>query len=313
MALTNALFKVFEPYKDIIKSSEIPVKTSIITLVLYGFKAFLQEIVFNCPRDFHILYGSLFICGPAVILFCLSMLISESFWTLVTGCCRLQSRKRRLVWWKSSKSIYLSLLPPSMWLVFAFMEGDFYTCLTLGPFKVAKERITDPIALSALQDKFASAKSVSAIISWAMLISLTLIVTIAVTLSRLFAQVDPKLQGEIEFDEIEAQEAVELWNAKLKKLAKAQAHKVIQEVEKLAEDSNVAEQIRRGESYLKQLYPRYGGVVSGHYRDNNWRPREVEIVSEQEDFHDHDAASADHLLINATKLRSYGARHTTSI
>lgn len=200
-----------------------------------------------------------------------------------------------------------------MWLVFAFMEGDFYTCLTLGPFKVAKERITDPIALSALQDKFASAKSVSAIISWAMLISLTLIVTIAVTLSRLFAQVDPKLQGEIEFDEIEAQQAVELWNAKLKKLAKAQAHKVIQEVEKLAEDSDVTEQIRRGESYLKQLYPRYGGVVSGHYRDNNWRPREVEIVSEQEDFHDHDAASADHLLINATKLRSYGARHTTSI
>lgn len=200
-----------------------------------------------------------------------------------------------------------------MWLVFAFMEGDFYTCLTLGPFKVAKEGITDPIALSALQDKFASAKSVSAIISWVMLISLTLIVTIAVTLSRLLAQVDPKLQGEIEFDEIEAQEAVELWNAKLKKLAKAEAHKVIQEVEKLAEDSNVAEQIRRGESYLKQLYPRYGGVVSGHYRDNNWRPREVEIVSEQEDFHDHDAASADHLLINATKVRSYGARHTTSI
>ena len=116
MALTNALFKVFEPYKDIIKSSEIPVKTSIITLVLYGFKEFLQEIVFNCPRDFHILYSSLFICGPAVILFCLSMLISESFWTLVTGCCRLQSRKRRLVWWKSSKK-HLFISPSSLYVV----------------------------------------------------------------------------------------------------------------------------------------------------------------------------------------------------
>lgn len=311
--MTSALFNVFAPYKDIIASSEIPVKTSIITLTLYGFKAFLQEVVFNCPRNYHILYGCLFICGPAVILFCLSMLISESFWTLVTGCCRLQSRKRRLVWWKSSKSIYLSLLPPCIWLIFAFMEGDFYVCLSLGPFKVAKEKVTDSKALEALQDQYASAKSFSVIISWAMLISLTVFVTIVVTLSRLLAQVDPKLQGEIEFDEIEAQEAVKLWNAKLQTLAKAQALEVIQEVEEMAQDSDLAEQIRRGESYLKQLYPRYAGVVSGHYRNNSWRPRDVQVTREQEDLIDHRAASAEQLLINAKKVRNYGGRHTTSL
>ena len=313
MAMTSALFRVFEPYKDIITRSEIPVKTSLITLILYGFKAFLQQIVFNCPRDDHILYGCLFICGPAVILFCLSMLISESFWTLVTGCCRLQSRKRRLVWWKSSKSIYLSLLPPCIWLIFAFMEGDFYVCLKLGPFKVAKEKAADSSALEAIQEKFASAKSFSVIISWIMLIALTLSITLVVTLSRLFAQVDPKLKGEIEFDQIEAQEAVELWNAKLKTLAKAQAFEVIQEIEKMAKDSDVSEQIRRGEAYLKQLYPRYAGVVSGHYRDNIWRPRDVQITSEQEDITDLRNGSTEHLLVNTMKVRSYGLRHTTSL
>ncbi|XP_078349373.1 uncharacterized protein LOC144634326 [Oculina patagonica] len=310
MALTSSLFEVFQPYTDIIHSAEIPVKTSIITLILYGFKAFLQQLVFDCPRDYHILYGCLFICGPAVILFCLSMLISESFWTLVTGCCRLVSRKRKLVWWKSSKSIYLSLLPPCIWLIFAFMEGDFYVCLTLGPIVVAKENAVDVKSRETIQQQFAQAKSISVIISWVMLITLTVTVTAVVTLSRILAQVDPKLQGEIEFDEIEAQEAVKLWNKRLETLAKTQAFEVIEEVSNTFKDvknPDVSEQIRRGAAYLKKLYPRYGGVVSGHFRNDRWR----EILDGGVDKR----SSSTELLINDKKvMKGYASlRHTTSI
>ena len=305
-AMTRSLFEVFQPYTDIIHSSEIPIKTSIITLTLYGFKAFLQQLVFDCPRDYHILYGCLFICGPAVILFCLSMLISESFWTLVTGCCRLQSRKRKLVWWKSSKSVYLSLLPPCIWLIFAFMEGDFYVCLTLGSIEAAQEKAVDLSARETIQQQFAQAKSISVIISWVMLITLTVTVTVCVTLSRILAQVDPKLQGEIEFDEIEAQEAVKLWNGRLEALAKKQAFEVIEEVSntfKDVKDPDVSEQIRRGAAYLKKLYPRYGGVVSGHFRNDHWR----EILEKR-------SSSSTELLINEKKVwKGYGLRHTTSI
>ncbi|KAJ7323467.1 cation channel [Desmophyllum pertusum] len=312
MTMARSLFEVFQPYTDIITSAEIPVKTSIITLILYGFKAFLQQLVFDCPRDYHILYGCLFICGPAIILFCLSMLISESFWTLVTGCCRLQSRKRKLVWWKSSKSVYLSLLPPCIWLIFAFMEGDFYVCLNLGPIKVAQENAADLRSRETIQQQFAQAKSVSVIISWVMLITLTVTVTVCVTLSRILAQVDPKLQGEIEFDEIEAQEAVMLWNSRLQILAKTQAFEVIEEVSntfKDVKDSDVSEEIRRGAAYLTQLYPRYGGVVSGHYRNDNWRPRDERF----RDILDQRSPSRE-LLINEKKvMRGYGLRHTTSI
>ena len=312
MAMTRSLFQVFQPYTEIIQSAEIPIKTSIITLTLYGFKAFLQQLVFDCPRHYHVLYGCLFICGPAVILFCLSMLISESFWTLVTGCCRLQSRKRKLVWWKSSKSVYLSLLPPCIWLVFAFMEGDFYVCLTLGPIEAALGNIDDSSAKETIKEQFAQAKSVSVIISWVMLISLTVIVTVCVTLSRILAQVDPKLQGEIEFDEIEAQEAVKLWNGRLEALAKNQAFEVIEEVSetfKDEKDSDVSEQIRRGAAYLKKLYPRYGGVVSGHFRNDSWRPRDEHL----RDILDKRSPSRE-LLINDKKvMRGYGLRHTTSI
>ena len=313
MALSRSLFEVVQPYTDCIAKSEMPVKTTVITGLLYGFKAFLQQIVFNCPRDHHILYGCLFICGPAVVLFCLSMLISESFWTLVTGCFRLQSRKRRLVWWKSSKSVYLSLLPPCIWFVFAFMEGDFYVCSTLGPIKPALDQATDESSREKIQEKFAQAKSLSAIISWCILITLVVTVTVCVTLSRILAQVDPKLQGEIEFDEIEAQEAVNLWNGRLQTLAKAQAFEVIEEVSNTfihdEEHSDVSEQVRRGAEYLKRLYPRYGGVVKGHFRNDSWRPRDERLRELL------DRSQSTEMLINADKkyIRGYGVRYTTSI
>ncbi|XP_068681627.1 calcium homeostasis modulator protein 6-like [Montipora foliosa] len=302
-----------EQYAEILRTVEVPVKTSLITLVLYGLKVFLQQIVFSCPSDHHVIYASLFICGPAVILFCLSMLISESFWTLVTGCCRLKTRTRRLVWWRSRKSVFLSFLPPYLWVIFAFMEGDFYACLILGPLRVAKLKAANSTALIAVQEQYISAKSVSAIISWMMAIVLTVSVTVAVTLTRLLAKVDPKLKGEIEFDEIEAQEAAKLWNARLSFLAKAQASKVMEKVDKISQDSDVVEQVKRGEAYLCELYPKFGGVVSGHFRDYNWIPEGVHLTDEQEDFSDRRTTSVNQLLINSKKVKDYGVRHTTSL
>lgn len=185
-------------------------------------------------------------------------------------------------------------------------------CLTLGPIEAALKNIDDSNANEKIKEQFAQAKSISVIISWVMLISLTVIVTVCVTLSRILAQVDPKLQGEIEFDEIEAQEAVKLWNSRLETLAKTQAFEVIEEVSetfKDEKDSDVSEEIRRGAAYLKKLYPRYGGVVSGHFRNDSWRPRDEHL----RDILDKRSPSRE-LLINDKKvMRGYGLRHTTSI
>lgn len=186
------------------------------------------------------------------------------------------------------------------------MEGDFYVCLTLGSIEAAQEKAVDLSARETIQQQFAQAKSISVIISWVMLITLTVTVTVCVTLSRILAQVDPKLQGEIEFDEIEAQEAVKLWNGRLEALAKKQAFEVIEEVSntfKDVKDPDVSEQIRRGAAYLKKLYPRYGGVVSGHFRNDHWR----EILEKR-------SSPSTELLINEKKVwKGYGLRHTTSI
>lgn len=184
-------------------------------------------------------------------------------------------------------------------------------CLTLGPIEAALKNVDDSSSKEKIEEKFAQAKSISVIISWVMLISLTVIVTVCVTLSRILAQVDPKFQGEIEFDEIEAQEAVKLWNGRLQTLAKTQAFEVIEEVSETFKDDkdDVSEQIRRGAAYLKKLYPRYGGVISGHFRNDSWRPRDEHM----RDILDRRSPSRE-LLINGKKvMRGYGLRHTTSI
>lgn len=231
----------------------------------------------------------------------------------MTGCCRLKTRTRRLVWWKSKNSVFLSLLPPYLWLIFAFMEGDFYACMTLGPIRIAKLKAPNSTALMAIEEQYISAKSVSAIISWTMSIFLAVGVTLGVTLTRLLALVDPRLKGEIEFDEIEAQEAVNLWNAKLSFLAKAQASKVIEQIEKISQGPNVTEQVRRGETYLREMYPRFGGVVSGHFRNHTWIPQGFEETGGEEDDTNHATAPTSQLLINSNKVRDYGIRHTTSL
>ena len=312
MAAAHPTFSILERYKDILITSEVPIKTSFITILVYGFKEFLHQIVFECPRDYNKLYAALFICGPSIILFCLSMLISESFWVLVTGCCRFQSRKRKLVWWKSRNSIYFSLLSPCLWLVFAFMQGDYYVCLMLGPIEAAQEKTVDLNIRTAIDHHFDSAKTFSVIVAWLMLIILTTVITIFVTLTRLYARIDPKLLGEIDFDEVEAQEAVLLWNERLQRLAKVQALEVIEEVSNSFKDSNLSDQIRLGEEYLKELYPKFGGIVSGQYRNNDSARRHNRFGNFQLHVQGKRSSSME-LLLKNKRVSEYGVRDTSSV
>ena len=74
-------------FKSTIQSNEVPLKTIVAALLLYGVKEFLNDIVFSCPDKNFEIYGSLFIFGPSVFLFCLSLLASTPFWQVATGCC----------------------------------------------------------------------------------------------------------------------------------------------------------------------------------------------------------------------------------
>ena len=68
------------------------------------------------------------------------------------------------------------------------------------------------------------------------------------------------------FDELEANKAVELFNARIQPLAEAEAKKVVDNIFDLYKDKASWDQIRLGEEYLRKVYPKHSGVVNGQLR-----------------------------------------------
>lgn len=133
-ALIGAAFKAV---KGVTQSNEVPLKTVVTTLVLYGVNEFLSDIVFSCPEENFRVYSILFILGPSILLFCLALLASTPFWQAVIGCCLLRCRGKKSLFLKAKNSLFVSCLPPVIWLVYAFVEEDYYVCAKLGPLNTA--------------------------------------------------------------------------------------------------------------------------------------------------------------------------------
>lgn len=257
---------ILNTLKTVYIKGEVPLKTVVAALLLFGVKEFLNDIVFSCPMHNYETYGLLFIVGPTVLLFCLSLMASDSFWHLINGCGFLSCGRRRLVWSKARNTIYVASMPPLIWLVYAFVEEDYYVCAKLGPLDEALSQANSTAAKEATREKFDRAKTESQLVAWGLILGFTILATVFVTIHRIFIRVDSKLQGILNYDQLEADKAVELFNARIQPLADVQAKKVVDELFSRYQDKDPEEQVRLGELYLKKLYPKHSGVVNGQVR-----------------------------------------------
>ena len=112
--------RILSALQTVAQLNEVSLKTIVLAFLLYGVKEFLSDIIFTCPEEHFAIYGSLFIFGPSILLFCLSLLVSSAFWQVVTGCYLLTRREKRLLLLKSKNSVFVACLPPVIWLVYAF-------------------------------------------------------------------------------------------------------------------------------------------------------------------------------------------------
>jgi len=257
----TAILEAFKTVKGAVQSNEVPLKTAVATLVLYGVNEFLNDIVFSCPEENFKVYSSLFILGPSILLFCLALLASTPFWQAVTGCCLLRCRGKKLLLLKAKNSLFVSCLPPVIWLVYAFVEEDYYVCAKLGPLDTALAKANTTALKDAVNKEFSQAKTVSQIVAWALILGLVIVSTIFVTVYRLCLPVDPKLQGKFAFQEYEADKAVSLFNEKIKPLAEQDAKKLIDSLFEKHQDKKGEEQIKAIEEQLKNLFPRHAGKL----------------------------------------------------
>lgn len=260
-AISGTFTAILEAFKGAVQSNEVPLKTAVATLVLYGVNEFLNDIVFSCPEENFKVYSSLFILGPSILLFCLALLASTPFWQAVTGCCLLRCRGRKLLLLKAKNSLFVSCLPPLIWLVYAFVEEDYYVCAKLGPLDTALAKANTTAQKDAVNKEFSQAKTVSQIVAWALILGLVIVSTIFVTVYRLCLPVDPKLQGKFAFQEYEADKAVSLFNEKIKSLAEQDAKKLIDSLFEKHQDKKGEEQIKAIEEQLKNLFPRHAGKL----------------------------------------------------
>lgn len=262
----NVLSGIVTAFKAVAQSNEVPLKTIVAALLLYGVKEFLNDIIFSCPEEHYSIYGSLFIFGPSILLFCLSLLISSAFWQVLTGCYLLRRREKKLLLLKSKNSVFVACLPPVIWLIYAFVEEDYYVCAKLGPLDTALAKANTIALRDAVNKEFSHTKIVSQLIAWGLILGLFVVSTIFVTVYRLCMPIDPKLQGEYAFHEYEADKAVNHFNEKIKPLAERDAEQLVDSLFEKYKDKSHEEQVKTIETQLKKMFPRHGGVLNGPFR-----------------------------------------------
>ena len=260
-SITGALYRAIA---KLLKGTETSLKSFVVSLLVVAMEQFFSNIIFRCPEKNYVAYGVLFLVGPFVILFCISMQVSKSFWALTTGCCRVPCQRQRAIWVRASSSLFLATLPPLLWLVFAFADKEFYVCAKLGSKEIAKENKTDTEKVD-IDKKFNQAKSESQIIAWALFIAFTVFFTIVISVRR-FCMKDRAFQGGEDFEKYEGEEAVSYFNGKLRPAAEKEAKKFVDDLMEKYKDEDPASRVSMCEKELEKRYPYHSGVVAGKYR-----------------------------------------------
>lgn len=267
------LSRILTVFQGVAQSNEVPLKTIVAALLLYGVKEFLNDIIFSCPDENFQIYGSLFIFGPSVFLFCLSLLASSSFWQVVTGCCLLKWREKKLLMLKTKNSVFVAFMPSVIWLMYTFVEEDYYICAKLGPLNAALAKANTSAEKDAINKEYSQAKTTSQLIAWGILLGLVILSTIFVTVYRLCMPIDPKLLGKDAFEEYEADMAVSLFNERIQPLAEQEAKLLVDNLFEKYKDKKHNEQINLIEDELKEIFPRHAGDLHAPFRVEKEEPK----------------------------------------
>lgn len=241
--------------KETLTKAQLPLQHVAISSGVLGLKHFLNRLIFKCPERYHRLYSMLFMFTPALMLFCLALMVSRSFWKMVAGCCRLPIGRRRVVWQRSRRFVYLCILAPLAWLLFALFDTKYYVCAKLGSLEIRLNK-TSLLEQPALLTEFESAHAESQIIAFLLLSATVLVATIVISLDRCCTRAETGISNEDEFVHYLAEEEIKLFNSKLEPLAKEQAKEQVEALfEKYKETSSTSEKIRLISKHIEGEFP----------------------------------------------------------
>ena len=243
--------------KDSIKTVQLPLKKGALSGGVVVMKLGLSKLAFQCPEQNYGVYSMLFIIAPAVLLLCLALMLSKPFWHLTLGSCFLPRRFRQSIWRRYRKSLYLCLLAPIVWLLFVYVQADYYVCYKLGAVEQRYNRTSNPLEKSMVLLEIESIEAESHMIAIVMVVVVALLATIGITLDRCCTKADKTITDEEEYVFFLAEEQIKLFNAKLQPLAKEQAKQDVEELFEKYKDvsSDPAEKIRLISKEIEKKFP----------------------------------------------------------
>ncbi|CAM2111860.1 calcium homeostasis modulator protein 6 [Caretta caretta] len=129
----RTLFDFFLRHQKVLRYSALSLLTA-------GSERLFSAVAFQCPcNSWNLLYGSVFLLVPALILFLLGYLLNVRTWRLFTGRCapgrhcscihRKHCRRYVSVFWLVTVS---AAVAPFTWIAVALLGANFYECAASG-------------------------------------------------------------------------------------------------------------------------------------------------------------------------------------
>ncbi|XP_032234864.1 calcium homeostasis modulator protein 5-like [Nematostella vectensis] len=222
-------------FKSVLENQGGTIRNVVMVLLVFGLQAIVSgENLFSCPTKDYRAYGAMFIFVPGLLLFLVAIFLNENFWKMVRGCCYHEGPrdfKKKVApflypRWGCTKKlcevIFYSMIATCLWVFWAFLHREYYTCAVMGN-KAAKLLNTTAQQKVKILEDFQKAADTSQMIAFILLALMLFIPFVILTAMRCcFQRPDSKIPSPYQYKILEADSAVETFKSKMTELAKEQ-------------------------------------------------------------------------------------------
>ena len=204
---------------------------------------------YNCPEEGHAFYGGMFLFAPALCLFSITLMMSNSFWDSVT-----RGFRRKVDWVVVCRTtchvLIKSALVGLMWLIIAFATTDYFVCFRLG---------------GSPKDANESNKMqrLSSILAWSLLVILLILALVYSFIDKCcFSNNRESTRAVVrDYERIEAEAAISTFKTEAKLLAKKEGERQVKAILGEVKDGKpMLEVVKKAKKWLIDRYSRSKNV-----------------------------------------------------
>ena len=234
--------------KELFSSSKKKALKPLISLLgLWALEKLLESSKFyNCPEEGYVLYGGSFLFGPALCFTALSLIMSNSFWDIVTSCSR--GNVDRVVLCRTTcHALIKSTMLGLMWLILTFSTTDYFVCFRVG--KKPKDS-SETIKMQRL----------SLVLAWLILVISIVLALVYVAVEKCLFSRSRECSGTLlyDYERIEAEAAVSTFKKEAKALAKQEGERQVKAIlNEIKDGKTTLEVVEKAKKWIIERYSRF--------------------------------------------------------